>query len=317
MSETNPTQPSSPNVSVIIPAWCAVHSLGPSVASALDQTGITVEVVIVDDASPDATQEAALDLARADPRVRVFRNPDNGGPGAARNTALDHARGTWVAVLDADDRISPGRLAGMIALAVDERADVVLGNLREVDEEGGSTSAPFVTEPAIPGPISADAFVRGNLAAAGPRSLGYLKPMFRRAFLERHDIRYDPRLRNGEDYHVIMSCYAAGAEVWFSPDPDYFYTRRSGSISHRAEPDHLAALLRADTALAARPGHLAPLTPLLQRRQRETADLLATEKAMRALKSRQFGTALSVLMRRPAAMRRFSAQLSEALRKRL
>jgi succinoglycan biosynthesis protein ExoO len=220
-------------------------------------------------------------------------------------------------VLDADDRFERSRLAGMVALASENRADVVLGNLREVNEEGDPLGERFLSEPAEPGPLGVDAFVRGNLAAAGPRTLGYLKPLFRRSFLSAHGIRYDPRLRNGEDYHFLMACYAAKGRVWFSPDPGYLYTRRSGSISHRAEPEHLAALLRADTALAERSGHPASLGPLLRRRQHETADLLATETAMRALKSRRFSAALRALLRRPAALRRFSGQLTEALRKRL
>lgn len=309
--------PPDPDVSIIIPAWRAALTLGPSVASAMEQTGVSVEVVIVDDASPDGTYDVGLDLARGDTRVRVFRDDANRGPGAARNIALNHARGTWVAVLDADDRFEPSRLAGMIALAVKEGADVVLGNLCEVDHENGTANRPFLSDPAKPGLLSANAFVQGNLYAVGARTLGYLKPLFRKSFLDRHDIHYDPRLRNGEDYHFVMACYAAGAKVWFSPDPGYIYTRRPGSISHRADPQHLAALLRADIALAERPGLLASLKPLLRRRQRETADLLAAETAMRALKSRKVGTALCVLIRRPSAIRRFCAQLAEALRKRL
>ena len=304
-------------MSVIIPAWRAARTLGPSVASALSQIGVSLEVVIVDDASTDGTYDAALDLARADARVRVFRNAANGGPGRARNTALEHARGRWIAVLDADDRITPSRSADMIGMAVENRSDVVLGNLCEVDEDGRSRGDPFVSEPAIAGPLGVDAFVRGNLDATGPHTLGYLKPLFRKSFLDAHDIRYDPRLRNGEDYHFVMDCYAAGAKVWFSPDPAYLYTRRSGSISHKADPEHLKALLHADTALAKRPGHPDSLKPLLQRRQRETANFLVVETAMQALKLHRFDTAIGALMRRPAAIGRFSAKLAEALRKRL
>ncbi|MEQ9608089.1 MAG: glycosyltransferase, partial [Kiloniellaceae bacterium] len=91
----------TPRVSVVLPAYNVAGSLPAAVASALNQSLASVEVLIADDGSSDGTAEVAADLARRDPRVRVLRAPRNAGAAAARNRALAAARGDWVALLDA------------------------------------------------------------------------------------------------------------------------------------------------------------------------------------------------------------------------
>jgi len=306
-----------PKVTVVIAAYSAADSLEAAVTSALSQEGAIIDVVIVDDLSPDDTFAAASELAQRNPAVTAVRMTQNGGPAGARNTALNTATGDWIAVLDADDRFDAGRLAALCALADRTGADVVLGNLQEVDQTDTPLDDPFISHPRTPVEWTPETFVRGNLGAAGPRTSGYLKPVFRKAFLDAHGIRYDATLRNGEDFHIIMSCYLAGASVWFSPEPAYRYTRRAGSISHRADLDHLKALLAADAQLARREDQSPALNALLNRRVRETADLLATETAMRAIKAHQPHIAARALLRRPQAMGRFARQLREAMMKRL
>jgi len=97
----------TPRVSVVIPAYNAARTVVETIRSALDQTVYHIEVIAVDDGSTDAT----ADLIRAieDPRVTLVTR-ENGGISAARNTGIEHARGDWVAFLDADDIWLPHKL---------------------------------------------------------------------------------------------------------------------------------------------------------------------------------------------------------------
>lgn len=70
--------------------------LDEAIESALAQTDVTFEVLIVDDGSSDGSVERAKEWARRDPRVRFFTTTSNGGPGAARNVALDSHAGRVV-----------------------------------------------------------------------------------------------------------------------------------------------------------------------------------------------------------------------------
>jgi glycosyltransferase involved in cell wall biosynthesis len=103
----------APRVSVITPAFNAAATLPETLASVQAQTFTDWEVVLVDDASDDGTGMLAT---AADERVRVLRNETSTGPAAARNRALQDARGELIAVLDADDLLKPTYLERQIAV---------------------------------------------------------------------------------------------------------------------------------------------------------------------------------------------------------
>ncbi len=106
-----------PRVSVVVPCYNYGHFLPEAVGSALDrQPGVEVDVVVVDDASPDGSGEIAQRLADADPRVRVIRHRTNAGHVRTFNDGLHAVDGDYVVLLSADDRLSPGSLGRSAAL---------------------------------------------------------------------------------------------------------------------------------------------------------------------------------------------------------
>lgn len=98
-------------VSVVITCFNYAGYLAAAAQSALDQAGVDVEVIIVDDASTDDSLAIASDLATRDRRVRVVAHPTNQGAVVAFNRGLAEARGEFVVRLDADDLLTPGALA--------------------------------------------------------------------------------------------------------------------------------------------------------------------------------------------------------------
>jgi glycosyltransferase involved in cell wall biosynthesis len=98
-----------PVVSIVMPAWNRESVISAAITSVQAQTFAEWELIIVDDGSTDATVEVAEALAVADSRIRVVR-ADHAGVCAARNTAIDLARGTYVAFLDTDNAWRPGYL---------------------------------------------------------------------------------------------------------------------------------------------------------------------------------------------------------------
>lgn len=105
-----------PTVSVVIPCYNYGHYLDTCVGSVLDQPGIDVEVIIVDDCSPDGSGDVAEELARRDSRVRVIRHPVNTGHIRTYNDGLWSATGTYVTLVSADDLVAPGALSRAAAL---------------------------------------------------------------------------------------------------------------------------------------------------------------------------------------------------------
>lgn len=103
----------APRVSVILPAYNRARTLPRALHSVLAQDDGQLEVIVADDASTDDTPQLMARLA--DPRVRYLRLPVNGGPAAARNAALDVARGEYIAFQDSDDEWLPLKLEKQLA----------------------------------------------------------------------------------------------------------------------------------------------------------------------------------------------------------
>lgn len=95
-------------VSVVIPTYNDSDVLSRAIDSALGQTVSDIEVIVVDDASRDSPEESVE--AYDDERLRYFSHDVNRGGSAARNTGIEHARGEYVAFLDADDEWLPTKL---------------------------------------------------------------------------------------------------------------------------------------------------------------------------------------------------------------
>jgi glycosyltransferase involved in cell wall biosynthesis len=124
-------------VDVIVPCYRYGHFLRECVESVLSQSGPSVRVRIIDDASPDDTKNVAADLAERDARVTVVSHSSNRGHIATYNEGLDWASAEFVLLLSADDYLLPGALNRATSL-MERHSEVgfVFGNAVELDERG-------------------------------------------------------------------------------------------------------------------------------------------------------------------------------------
>ena len=125
----SPSQPDGPVLlTVVVPTYNERGNIGALTAAVFEALGDTpVELLVVDDASPDGTGDAVAQLARDDPRVRLIRRERKRGLAGAVFAGADEARGTYVCVMDADFSHDPVHLPGMLAKA-EEGYDVVIGS---------------------------------------------------------------------------------------------------------------------------------------------------------------------------------------------
>lgn len=115
-------------VSVIVPMYKAKNYIKPCV-DALTRQGLSdVEILLIDDKSPDDTYEYAKNLYKDNPDVRVIEQEENAGPAKARNRGLNEATGEYVCFADVDDMYVDGAISKMLNIAVSEKADVVHAN---------------------------------------------------------------------------------------------------------------------------------------------------------------------------------------------
>jgi glycosyltransferase involved in cell wall biosynthesis len=192
----------TPDVTVVLPTRDRCRRLQLAVRSALAQTGVDLEVVIVDDGSTDDTERMASSIP--DPRVRYLKRIVSEGVSAARNVGIAEARGRWIAFLDDDDVWAPTKLARQIdVMESDERTWSYAGDVM-VDGDlnilsGGPPLPPdevvslLERHDSIPAGAS-NVVVRADaLAAAGP---------------------FDPGLTSSEDWDMWIRLARVGPPDW-------------------------------------------------------------------------------------------------------
>lgn len=302
---TSPRTPDiAPDVSIIIAAWNRGEAIRKTIASALASQAISLEVIAVDDASPDDTYEQLLKIAQEDNRLHCDRLAVNSGPSGARNRAIEMARGEFIAIVDADDVITPTRLAHMLECAHRTRSDIVVDALVEVDAHHKPISPkPFLRANRFRSAqaISLSDWVHFNTPARGRDMIGYLKPLIRRSVLTSSGLRYDPALRNSEDYDLIARLLASGASMIYTPEVGYLYQRSPHTISHRLTPRQTRGWIEAhqtfEKRYADRLGPEARRSLAARRRALKDADLFVT--SVEAIKNGQIGSLPGLFLSAP------------------
>lgn len=114
-----------PSISIIVPIYCVEKYLNECVDSLLNQTLHNIEIILVDDGSPDKSSEIADTYTKKDKRVKVIHQ-SNCGLGPARNTGIKAVTGEYVGFVDSDDWVKPKMYETLYKTAVKENADIVV-----------------------------------------------------------------------------------------------------------------------------------------------------------------------------------------------
>lgn len=289
-----------------MPVYNAAQWLAAAVESVLNQSLSNLEVLIVDDASTDESAHIAGQFAARDPRVRLLRQPINRGQAAARNLALEHARGTWIAPVDADDELRPDRLRRLVEAGERERADLIADGILFQGARGPGAPAELMTWGGGKrhglDQLSAEALIRSGIAG-GRCSLGFLKPLMRRRFLAERDLRYADELRFAEDFNLYVRALFCGARFLLYPESHYIYWQTPASAS-RAEMSRIAACaLSSSRSLRARvpAAEAARITAALDDYDQRWLLLSWFEQMRRGIAHRRLRQVAGLLLRLPAS----------------
>jgi hypothetical protein len=125
----------APRVAVLVPAHNEAKGIGPAITALLGSDLPSLEVIVIDDGSTDATAAAARSAAAGDPRMRVLEQP-NAGKAAALRHAFETTDAPVVVVVDADSIVEPSAVRRLVAPLADPRVGAVAGNVK-VGNRGG------------------------------------------------------------------------------------------------------------------------------------------------------------------------------------
>jgi glycosyltransferase involved in cell wall biosynthesis len=230
---------SEPSVSVLMATYGGARYLRPAIDSVLGQTHEALELIVVDDCSPDDTVSIVEEYARAEPdRVRLLRTSVRAGPCRARNRALEVARGPLVCWLDQDDVWLETKVAEQVQLMTARpEVGLVYSYFDAFDSDSGAIVESGDSRRDIEGDVLAELFLFGCF-------IGSLTTMFRRAALERRDVRLRERdFSLGDDYYLWLTI-ALDWQVARIPHVLARYRRHPGNESSRVAAESNVAAWR-------------------------------------------------------------------------
>jgi hypothetical protein len=211
--------PDAEKVTVVIPCFRQAHFLPEAIESVLAQDHGVVEIVVVDDGSPDNVGEVAARY----PGVKCLRQP-NGGLAAARNAGLEEATGEFVLFLDADDRLLPEAVGrGLEELEADPGAMMAAGIWQLIGEEG----EPLPADPPQQPPDAFPALLESCFIST-PAAVLYRRELFRQIG------GFDSSVSASADYDLYLRT-AASFPVRLHPHVVAEYRRHGANMTRDPE----------------------------------------------------------------------------------
>lgn len=237
-------------VSVVIPIYNVEKYLNRCILSVVNQTYRNLEIILVDDGSPDNCPRLCDEWSAKDDRIKVIHKK-NEGLGFARNTGIEHAHGAYICFFDSDDYVELTLIEECIGLAEKENADIVFFGHDSISQEGKVLNR-YIPEP--PKDFYEGDEVRRDLL---PRLVSYdpetgedwclqmsaCFTMFSMCMIEACEWRFvSERDIISEDYYAIFQLFAHVEKVVFIRKAFYHYSVNGESLSHIYRRDRVSKL---------------------------------------------------------------------------
>lgn len=207
-------------VSIIVPCYKVAPYVEQCIRSLMKQSYRNLEIIPVDDGSPDEVPQILDSLATEDKRIKVVHK-QNAGVSAARNSGLDIAMGDYVVFVDGDDYLAPDYVAYMLELASKDDADFVLSKnwfTRESQPQVAIDHIETITPP------EATALLISLRVIVGSHN-----KMYRKKFLDDNNLRFSTTLFYGEGLNFIIRAAQLANCVTTGERMVYYYRRNNES----------------------------------------------------------------------------------------
>lgn len=241
----------TPKISIIVPCYKVERYLDQCLTSIVGQTLKDIEIILVDDASPDKTPEICDGWAIKDSRIKVIHKEKNGGLGLACNTGLSVAMGEYAAFCDSDDWVDQEMYETMYKAALENDADAVFTGLKRVGNDGrplGSLSHPKEYQ-IFSGREEINAMARDIIASRPDVREDRLIQMsakavlYRKSLLDGFSITFiSERIIQSEDLHFNLNVLSHAQRVCILPCSFYNYRCNPASITGKIDKDKFSKI---------------------------------------------------------------------------
>ena len=247
-----------PEISVIVPVYRAESFLRKCTDSILNQTFQDLELLLIDDGSPDHSGALCDQIAKEDPRVRVFHK-DNGGVSSARNLGMTQANGQYFAFADSDDWLPLDALETLYTALTAAGADTAGGGHWRVEQDGRREAEPGALPQGVYGCEEirkgiVDRLLGQRLGKPGEVLNGFVwRFLFSRSVIQNHGMHFLGAYLEDELFLLEYFCYAN--KLAMTDKAVYHYLQNPASVTRRYLPDYMQTFhtfMKAKEALAQR-----------------------------------------------------------------
>ena len=223
-------------ISIIVPVYKTEAFLSRCIDSLINQSYNNVEIILVDDSSPDNCPQICDLYAKKDYRIKVIHQ-ENTGVSGARNTGINIAKGKYIMFVDSDDELCFNAIEILLKDALSNDADIVSANAKFVDENGiVTTQSDDETFEIMRGHDSLLASLRGDRDTEAVWA-----KLFNSRLLA--DIRFEEGRNINEDGYFMFQCYTKEPVVVRHNVSVYKYTIRTDSCSRQVFSDKYLSML--------------------------------------------------------------------------
>lgn len=233
----------SSKVSIIVPCYGVEKYLDRCMRTLVNQSLQDIEIILVDDVSPDKVPLMCDEWAKKDARIKVIHKSKNEGLGFARNTGLEVATGEYVAFVDSDDFVDVKMYETLYRKANESNADAVYCNcMFYKDEEHQRPRMDVIEETMFDGREQVDDFLL-DIVGPNPECSHDVKYMmsvwhaiFRKDIFDKHNVRFvSERQLISEDLVFDIDYLHHCNKVVYLPDALYYYCDNGASLSRKVD----------------------------------------------------------------------------------
>lgn len=217
----------NPKVSFIVPVYNTQEFLPRCLDSLLGQTLPNIEIIVVNDGSPDGSAAIIDEYARKDSRVRAVEKP-NGGLSSARNAGMDVARGDIIDFVDSDDCVEPNLADFLVDIFAKERPEIVVFG---AECEPAELASKRIQQLLSPEACVFESFDPTLLFSANAQPYVW-RAAYSRELIERESLHFAENVRFAEDVVFQFESYPLSAKTVLAPEKLYHYVMQDKSLTH-------------------------------------------------------------------------------------
>ena len=212
-------------ISVIVPIYKVEKYLDRCIKSIINQTYKNLEIILVDDGSPDNCPKMCDNWAKRDKRIKVIHK-ENGGVSSARNVGLDNSTGEYIGFVDSDDYIDNTMYEKMLKLLKKENADMCFCDITVLELNGEINNCHFNTKP-----IQNKKEFLENIYKINCLNFAIWNKLIRKDLIDK--IKFSEDIYIKEDVLFLFECINNLNKVSYIKENLYFYDMRETSALHK------------------------------------------------------------------------------------